>query len=40
MSLLLIGLGGFAGAIVRYLVDLRIGAATGGGSRGAPWRST
>ncbi|MGH2384356.1 MAG: fluoride efflux transporter CrcB [Candidatus Limnocylindria bacterium] len=34
MALLLIGLGGFAGAAVRYLVDLRIAAATGGGF---PW---
>lgn len=33
-SLLLIGLGGFAGAIARYLLDGRISAATGGGF---PW---
>lgn len=34
MALLLIGLGGFAGAVARHLVDLRIAAATGGGF---PW---
>jgi len=33
-SLLLIGLGGFAGAVARYLLDGRIAAATGGGF---PW---
>jgi len=32
--LLLIGLGGFAGAVARYLLDGRISAATGGGF---PW---
>lgn len=30
MALLLIGLGGFAGAVARYLVDVRIASATGG----------
>lgn len=33
-SLLLIGLGGFTGAVARYLLDGRIAAATGGGF---PW---
>jgi CrcB protein len=33
-SLVLIGLGGFAGAIARYLLDSRIAAATGGAF---PW---
>ena len=33
-SLLLIGLGGFAGAVLRYLLDGRISAASGGGF---PW---
>ncbi|MGH2381358.1 MAG: fluoride efflux transporter CrcB [Candidatus Limnocylindria bacterium] len=32
--LFLIGLGGFAGAVARYLLDARISAATGGGF---PW---
>lgn len=34
MALLLIGLGGFVGAVVRYLVDVRVATATGGGF---PW---
>lgn len=33
-SLLLIGFGGFAGAIARYLLDARVSAATGGAF---PW---
>ncbi|MEO8510054.1 MAG: fluoride efflux transporter CrcB [Chloroflexota bacterium] len=33
-SLLLVGIGGFAGAVVRYVVDGRISAATGGAF---PW---
>lgn len=31
---LLVGIGGFAGAIIRYLIDLRVSATTGGGF---PW---
>lgn len=34
MSVLLVGLGGFAGAITRYLLDSRIASATGGAF---PW---
>lgn len=34
MSLLLIGFGGFAGAITRYVLDSRIASATGGAF---PW---
>lgn len=34
MTLLLIGLGGFAGAVARYLIDGRISTATGGAF---PW---
>lgn len=33
-SLFLIGLGGFAGAVARYLLDVRISSATGGAF---PW---
>lgn len=33
-SLFLIGLGGFAGAVARYLLDARVATATGGGF---PW---